>query len=410
MRIAYLSSRKGFYGGEVHLCRLASGMRARGHVVRCAVCPRSGVAHRLTAAGFDPALLPLVDWFDPLTILALRRWLLRHGIEILHTHNPRDHYIAAVASLGTEVRNVGTRHLLRPIGSRWLKRPFLSRLEAMIAVSEAVRRAIVATRVLPVEKIVTIPNGIDTSRRLPRRDGLRRSTGLPESVPVVGYVGRLSPEKGLETLLSAMRVLRESRPDARLFVVGDDRGDGRYAARLRHLVHAHGLGPATVFFGYVEDAALACADFDVQVVCSEAEPFGLVTLEAMSHRHPVVVTATGGSPEIVRDGIDGFLVPPGDARALAGRLAQLLAAPHLRKSMGRRGRRRVERLFSDRVMLERTESLYARVLAGEMGTSAFVRLRRPVAGSARGQIGYTKAGEIVPRGDMGPGDGQTGGR
>ena len=90
MRIAQLSSMTGYYGGEVHLAALATGLRARGHEVSAVVRPGSALAERLAAAGIAVVTLPLVDWYEPLGTARLGAWLRRQRIEILHTHTPRD--------------------------------------------------------------------------------------------------------------------------------------------------------------------------------------------------------------------------------------------------------------------------------------------------------------------------------
>jgi glycosyltransferase involved in cell wall biosynthesis len=307
-----------------------------------------------------------VDWFDPRSVIRLRRWLRQQRVQILHSHNPRDYYLAAVASNQTHVVNVGSRHHLFPMRHRYLKRPFLRRFAAMIAVSGAVHRGLCASRVIDPARIVTIHNGIDVQRELPNRDGLRRQVQLGGATQVIGYVGRLCPDKGVETLLVALRLLLDAgKNDLLLFVVGDDLSGGRYRRKLKGMTRELELEESVHFFGYVDDAARAAADFDIQVICSQAEPFGLVTLEAMAHQHPVVATASGGSLEIVRDGIDGFLVPPGDAKVLADRLQRLLAEPQLRRRLGARGRARVEEKFSLARMLDRTETVYRAVLAGD---------------------------------------------
>ncbi len=366
MNIAHLSSQTAFYGGEVYLTCLAAGMRDRGHRVACCVRPGSALQRRLFELKIPTTTLPLVDWFDPWSVSRLGRWLRRQNIQILHSHNPRDYYLAAVASYGTPVMNVGSRHHLQPIRHRFLKRPFLRRFAAMIAVSQAVRANFCCSRVLDPERVVTIHNGVDVQRELPRRNGLRRAVGLDATAPVIGFVGRLCPDKGVETLLaSARQLVQAGWPDLKVFVVGGDLNGGRYLRRLRRLARAEGLERTVHFFGYVEDAARAAADFDVQVVCSHAEPFGLVTLEAMAHCHPVIATATGGSGEIVRDGVDGYLVAPGDAQALTARLAFLLSRPELRRQLGARARARVEAVFSLTRMLDRTESVYRAVLSGD---------------------------------------------
>jgi glycosyltransferase involved in cell wall biosynthesis len=383
MRIAFLSTQTGFWGGEQHLLQLARGLAARGHDVACAVRPDSALAARLRAAGLAVRELPLVDWFEPRGALRLAAWLRRGRFEIVHAHCPRDYYLAAAAAAlagvsaggamaarspaaDAAVRCVGTRHLLRPIGAPALKRPFFARLSAMIAVSEAVRRAFLAAGVMDAARVVTVPNGVDTQRVVPERNGLRRRVGLGDDAPVIGYVGRLSPEKGVPTLLEAARRLRPvPGGGASVFVLGDDpRPGGAHGAELRRLAGAPGLAGRVHFFGWVEDAEAAAADFDVQVVCSRAEPFGLATLEGMARGRPVVATAAGGSPEIIRDGVDGLLVPPDDPEALARSLDRLLGDPALRRRLGEAARRRVAADFSLAAMLDRVEAVYERVLAG----------------------------------------------
>lgn len=373
MRIAFLSTQTGFWGGEQHLLQLARGLAARGHDVACAVRPGSALAARLRAAGLAVRELPLVDWYEPRGALRLAAWLRRSRFAIVHAHCPRDYYLAATAAAlagasaaaDAAVRCVGTRHLLRPIGTPALKRPFFARLSAMIAVSAAVRRAFLAAGVMDPARVVTVPNGVDTARVVPERNGLRRRAGLGDDALVIGYVGRLSPEKGVPTLLEAARRLRPAvGGGASVFVLGDDpRPGGAYGAGLRRLAGELGLDGRVHFFGWVEDAEAAAADFDVQVVCSRAEPFGLATLEGMARGRAVVATAAGGSPEIIRDGVDGLLVPPDDPEALARSLDRLLGDPALRRRLGEAARRRVAVDFSLAAMLDRVEAVYERVLA-----------------------------------------------
>lgn len=374
MRIAHLSSMTGFYGGEVCLANLAAGMRDRGHTVSCVVRPESRLREELGLRGINTLPLPLVDWYEPVSVARLRRWLIREDIQILHTHLPRDYFIAAAATLGTEVRNVGSRHQLHRISLPVLKRPFLSRFSAMIGVSGAVSRGLVASDVMDPDRVVTIPNGIALERDPAVAAELRASVNVGPEEPVVGFVGRLSPGKGLEMLLGAASILRRRWPDFRLFILGDGPGANGYVRSLKLMSAQLGLAENVHFFGYVDRAAAACAAFDVQVVCSRAEPFGLVTVEAMAQGLPVVATNSGGSPEIVRDGVEGFLVEPGDAETLALRLDCLLDSPGLRGEMGRRGRERVLSRFTADHMLSATEALYMKVLG-----VALVKERRATA-------------------------------
>ncbi len=362
MRIAQLSSMTGFYGGEVHLVALAEGLRRRGHDVRAVVRPRSALARRLGEAGLPVVTMPLVDWYEPRGTLDLHAWLRDEGIDILHAHVPRDWYTAAVASLGLPVALVGTRHRLDPIGCAPLKRPFLGRFAALVAVSEAVRAPLVAGRFLPSDRVVTVPNGVSLPAAALDRAEARRVLGLPAAGRVIGCVGRLDPDKGVDVLLEAMARVRRTRPDLVLAIVGDGAPGGRCRTALESRAAVPDLAGAVRFCGYREDAARLAAAFDVQAVPSRAEPFGLVLLEAMVRGVPLVATAAGGVPEIVRDGREGMLVPPDDAEALAGALATLLDDPALGARLAAGAKRRVGADFGCEGMLDGIEAVYARAL------------------------------------------------
>lgn len=361
MRIGHLSTRLDYYGGEVCLANLATGFAGRGHEVSCLVRPGSVLAERLAAENVSLDLAPLVDWFDPGTILRVRRWLRQNRIDILATHLPRDYFIAGVAGRRLPVCNVATRHHLKPLSWPLLKRPFLRDFGAVITVSDAVARVVRQSRLVPPDRVVTVPNGIAAPSADPPRPGLRERCGIAPQSPMVGLVGKLSPEKGAELLLQAVARLTVPWPDLQILLIGD--GDDRYRNVLASAGDRYGLKGRVHFCGYVPEAAQLVRELDIQVVASRAEPFGLATLEAMASGVPVVATATGGSPELMRDGVEGFLVPPGGVEALADRLARLLASPQLRRECGQRGRLRFEQHFSLPRMLDETATVYRQALA-----------------------------------------------
>ena len=367
MRIVHLSTMMSFYGGEVHLASLAEGFLSLGHQVACVVRPGSELADVLPALGVDVRILPLVDWYDPSSVTRLRILLRQLRCEILHTHLPRDYFLASVATLGTSVVNVGTRHQLKAVSHGFLKRPFLQRFSGFIAVSEAVRQGVLESDVVDEEIISVVPHGVETDHSLsqPAVDRLRLQAGAASSDLLIGYVGRLCPTKGIETLIEAMANLKTRWPRLKLSLVGDETPGAGYRKKLLNKIDQLDLNDRVALTGYVELAGRLSGAFDIQVVPSLAEPFGLVTLEAMNAGVPVVVTNTGGSPEIVRDGVDGFLFAPGDVAALARKLESLLESPGLREAMGRRGRQRVVECFSRREMLTRTETVYLRALKGK---------------------------------------------
>lgn len=365
MRICQISTRRDYYGGEVCLAGLARGLRARGHEVTCVVRPDSSLAGELATQGLPTRLLPLRDWYEPLSMSRLAVWLRRERIDVIHAHNPRDWFIAAAAAAGSSVTCVGTRHILRPVANLSLKRGFLRRFGALIAVSDAVRAA--AAGLVDADRLVTVPNGIDLPTESRAGEDLRRELGLAPGRPVIGTIARLAPEKGHEDLLRAARLLSGRWPGLAVVLVGDSPAGSGHSRELRRRAAALGLGDRVHFCGYRPRAAELAAAFDIHVTCSRAEPFGLATLEAMAQGRPVVATRSGGSPEIVADGVEGFLVPPGDPGRLAARLDCLLDSPGLRREMGRRGRDRVARDFGLDLMVRRTEAVYRQALARAAG-------------------------------------------
>ena len=367
MRIVQLSTMREYYGGEVCLTNLARGLAGRGHDVTCIVRHDGRLAGELSRLGLPTLEMPLVDWFEPVSTARLGAWLRRERVDIVHTHTPRDWFIAAAATFGGPVRNVATRHLLRPVAHAELKRAFLRRLDVMIAVSDAVRRGVQAGRLVAPDRLVTVPNGIALPGPGSAPGSLRAWAELPADTPVIGCVARLTPEKGLVNLLRAAALLRPRWPGLAVLILGDAPEGAAHPRELLELSATLDLDRTVRFCGYVPGAAARCAEFDIQVVCSLAEPCGLATLEAMAQGRPVVATASGGSPELIDDGREGFLVPPDDSERLARRLDCLLDSPGLRCEMGRRGRERVIREFSLEHMIERTENVYRNVLERAAG-------------------------------------------
>ena len=174
--------------------------------------------------------------------------------------------------------------------------------------------------------------------------------------PTVTVVANLHPYKGHARLLHAMRSVRATLPEARLVLVGD----GMERARLEHLTQELGLQDAVVFAGRVEDPRPFVGDAHVVALASDHEGFPNALLEAMAMGRPVVATRTGGIPELVRDGEDGFLtrVDPSD---IARKLIEILRDADLRERLGSSARMRAETFGWDRLIRE-TEAVYRSVL------------------------------------------------
>lgn len=195
------------------------------------------------------------------------------------------------------------------------------------------------------------------------RAALRRELGIPSDSPVVGFVGRVRREKGLDLLIRALPEVLLSFPAVRLLVVGD----GPETGALRDLAQRAGVPDRVVWLGMCgrRECRRLLAAMDVAAVPSRFEGFGLAAAEAQAAGLPVVAADVDGLREVIVDGETGILVPPADPRALAAALVRLLGAPEAARAMGRKGRLRVGEHFTVDRFARVTLALYeaARPLA-----------------------------------------------
>ncbi|WP_210416605.1 glycosyltransferase [Tomitella fengzijianii] len=216
--------------------------------------------------------------------------------------------------------------------------------DAYFGVAEAQRRYLVEDLGHPARKVRIIRNGVDPSALDPRDDKAALADfGVPAEAPVVGIVAALRPEKDHELFLDAARRVLSVVADAHFLVVGG----GARRERLESLACVQGLRERVVFTGDREDVPSLLRAMDVVVLCSRTvECFPISLLEAMAAGRPVVSTAVGGVPEIVADGVTGYLVPIGDAASLAARVIRLLRDPAQCRKFGSAARARVQSEFT----------------------------------------------------------------
>jgi glycosyltransferase involved in cell wall biosynthesis len=229
---------------------------------------------------------------------------------------------------------------------------------AVVTVCEAARRELERSAALPAEKLVSIPNGIRVERFTPAsaqaRERLVIALRLPPQTRLIGTVGRLNWAKDHVGLIQAFAALRQRMPDCALVIVGD----GERRAELAAFAGAEGLTDRVLLLGDRNDIADLLVGFDVFALSSLTEGYSIALLEACAAALPIVATDVGGNGEIVRDGVNGKLVPPADADALAEAMIALLDAPAAAQVLGAQGRAWVEAEGSLERMAERYEALY----------------------------------------------------
>jgi len=335
----------------------------------------------------------------PAAARRIREIARRHGSRILYSHNTWSHYVAAIAAamlrpacpersrregrnlrrrfqalawddpaLGTKHEALSTRvqavwHIHND-HSRWLTRMVdraamrLGRVAAVAAVSRSIGRPFEGLRA----PLTVVTNGIDreacdAAARMPL---LRERLALDTGAVVVVYAGRLVAHKGIHVLMGAARAALPLVPNLHVVVLGGTprHADHDVVATLRAKADSWGLAGRLHFPGHVVEVERHVADADVAVVpstCADGCP--LAAIEALCLGVPVIGSAIGGLPEIVRDGIDGVLVPPGDVAALAQAMVSLARQPDRRRHMARAARDGARDRFDSAQMARRVAAV-----------------------------------------------------
>jgi glycosyltransferase involved in cell wall biosynthesis len=288
---------------------------------------------------------------DVRALFRLRRLIRARGVSIVHTHSSVDSWLGSLAakSLGRPV--VRSRHVSIPI-----RHTLVYRLaDRIITSGEAVRATVVAAGVAP-EKIVSVSAGVDTEQFHPGVSGksVRDELGLGGE-PVVGLVANVRGSKGHNVFLDAARAVLKMAPDTRFLIVGDGVGFDEVKARVRQM----GLESRVLLTGFRRDVPEVMAALDVLVLPSiRSEAIPQVIPQALAVGTPVVASTVGGSPELIRDGENGRLVPPGDSRALADAILALLRDPERARAMARAGQAMVRERYTIDATMARTTALY----------------------------------------------------
>lgn len=312
---------------------------------------------------------------DLRAMLRARKFIRRHVTDVLHTHNAIAHYYAVLASRGLSLRCVvNTRHGMgatRAAAQRdsrrgswrdnrleWLYGKSMRFTDAVVAVCETARREFARRSDLARQRVVAVANGIPVESFLSASDAARRRLavrlGFPADTLLVGSVGRLSWAKEHATLIRAFARIRQRLPDSALVLVGD----GSLKPELIALAANEGVADRVLFLGDRSDVKELLSGMHLFAMSSVTEGYSIALLEACASGLPIVATDVGGNAEIVRDGINGLVVPARDATALADAIVALLTDPARAEAMGRAGRDWILTHGSTQVMAAKYAEVY----------------------------------------------------
>ena len=304
------------------------------------------------------------------SFVGLARYVRRHRIRVLHsTDRPRDAVACAVLGKLSGAKSIIHAHLKC---ADWMGRPVrwaMGQVDGLIGISQFVVGSLVENG-YSSEKTHTVLNAIDLPAWDHRLDPapVRQALGIPSGAPVIACAARLFRGKGQDDLIRALPAVRSEFPDVRVLIIGrDDQQAMRtsFTVELKALAAGLGISENVIFTGQRSDMPALMAASDVFSLPSYEEPFGLVFLEAMAMKKPVVALDSGGAPEVVEPGRTGLLSPPGDLSALSANLLALLRDRALASRMGEQGRQRVEARFTADRMADDTANVYESLLVEE---------------------------------------------
>jgi L-malate glycosyltransferase len=356
-------------GGQNQVLLTVLGLNATGHRTLLVAHP-DGELRRRAAEGLDFVPLAPSHELDLKAGWRMSRLFKRVRPDVVHAHDP---HAVSMAALGLSMSNlepapplVASRrvdfHLKANSFSKWKYR----QVDAFVAASGAIAR-ILAADGIPAPRIRTVHEGIDVERIAHIEPlSVHAELWLPTQAPIVGNIGALVAHKGQKHLIDAAALVVRDVPDARVVIFGE----GELREALEHQVRHLHLEKHVLLPGFRVDVLALLKTFDVFVMSSETEGLGTSILDAMACGKPVVATTAGGIPEIVEDGVTGYLVPPRDGKALAEAITRLLQNDALRKRMGEAGLRRVRERFTVERMVRETAAAYAELVTTRVGKPA----------------------------------------
>ena len=358
MKVVHVEMGRYLYGGARQVAYLLTGLaRFPGeHVLVCV--PDGEVANAVSNPAVRVRYMDMAGDLDFRFAWRLARLLKAEQADLLHVHSRKGDLPAILAGHLAGVPVVFSRRVDNAPNwaDRRLKFPLCARL---VTISEGIRRALIESSV-SASQITCIPSAIDAGRYQPNCDRAWFQTefGLGECATVIGMVAQLIPRKGHAVLFDALAAILPTHPEVRVLIFGQ----GPLERELRALAERQGWNDVVHFPGFRDDLDRILPCLDILAHPAWMEGLGVSLLEAAACGIPIIASCAGGMPEVVEDGVNGFLIEPGDNRRLAECLSSLLDNPGVRRKMGQAGRQRVLERFAVERMVSGNAALYRELI------------------------------------------------
>ena len=360
LNILHIDSESTWRGGENQLLLLHQGLIQLGHSSTIVTQPNSELAIKLRMMNENFVGIPMRSEFDFPAAIKISKVIKSKKIHIIHTHTAHSHSIGVLAKvLKRNVKLIAHRRVDFPLKKNIFSRMKYSKTDKVIAISEGVKNALIKSGI-EEGRIAIVYSGIDLSKfdRKFELDALRKEYRVIEGKFIVGNIAHLAEHKGHKYLIESVKIVTEQSPDILFVIVGE----GKLKLELKSLARKLGVNDKVIFTGFREDIPELLYTFDIFVLSSYLEGLCTSLMDAMAMRKAIVATNVGGIPEVVKDSINGILVPPKNPEKLAEAILALRNNEGLRKNMGTAGRSIVEEKFSSSRMVLNIEKVYYEVV------------------------------------------------
>jgi glycosyltransferase involved in cell wall biosynthesis len=362
--VLHIDTERGWRGGENQLRLLCEGLQGGRFTSHLALDPR-GEAHRRLHHKFPTLSVTMHGGADVFAALKIARYCRTHGITVIDSHTSNAHAIALLAKIIAPTLKlvVHRRADFRP-NDTWINRKkYHSKLvDCFVAISQAIGQNLRSFGVSE-DKIAVVPSAVDPSPyqkidRQRERDDLAKALGINPDVSLIGAASALTYEKGHDTLLRSLALLKASGRKFHCVIAGD----GALAGDLESLRAQLGLAQDVTYIGRIVKVAEFLSALDILVMPSRTEGLGTILLEGIYAGCAVVASNAGGIPEVIEHGTGGLIFPVDDFAAMAAHLERLLADRNLQQTLNEGARARALAQFSLSAMVAGNEAIYGRVL------------------------------------------------
>lgn len=358
MKILHIETGRHLYGGALQVFYLLRGLQAAG-IENILVCPPGSEIGRKCAGIATVVELPTLGDVDPRLLVGLCRTIRRHRPDVVHAHSRRGaDWWGGLAAQLCGVKAVLTRRVDNPESSLLVRLKY-RRFDRVVTISEGIRQVLLREGV-PEKQLQLIHSVVDLEQynHPVDRPWFEKEFSLCPGEMTIAVIAQLIERKGHRFLLAGAEKILAAVPDLRFIFFGQ----GPQREVLEADCRARGLGEKVIFAGFRDDLPRILPNLDLIVHPALMEGLGVSLLQTAASGRPMIGARAGGIPEVIRDGVNGYLVPPGEVTSLSEKCIELLLDRQRADRFGANGRILVEEEFSIPAMISSYQSLYAQLL------------------------------------------------